>query len=216
MWEPKHWRGSRSARCWLGTASFNITRQSVRKDSGGCISSAKSNQTRIVIVGLPMMLDGTEGRSARLARQIGTALEDLGSYEIHYQDERFSTVEAEKRLIASGKSAKKKKKNRSSRCCCDFRALVSGTSAYLTSNYTPLSTQLVGWPNCCSLDWSKYRCREMRNSQQPAPTLALKGTCNLGQRDQVKLNRVLIRNSIQINSCFGDPRDALDLNRLSK
>ena len=57
-----------------------------------------------------MMLDGTEGRSARLARQIGTALEDLGSYEIHYQDERFSTVEAEKRLIASGKSAKKRKK----------------------------------------------------------------------------------------------------------
>ena len=40
---------------------------------------------------------------------------------------------------------------------------------------------LVGWPNCCSLDWSEYRCREMRNSQQPAPTLALKDTCNLGQ-----------------------------------
>ena len=30
-------------------------------------------------------------------------------------------------------------------------------------------------------DWLEYRCREMRNSQQPAPTLALKDTCNLGQ-----------------------------------
>lgn len=56
-----------------------------------------------------MSFETSVGRSARLARQIGTALEALGHYEVHYQDERFSTVEAEKRLIASGKSAKKRK-----------------------------------------------------------------------------------------------------------
>ncbi|MEC8277023.1 MAG: Holliday junction resolvase RuvX [Myxococcota bacterium] len=93
----------------LAQPLLTITRQSVRKDSERLHQLCQSHQARIVIVGLPMMLDGTEGRSARLARQIGTALEALGHYEVHYQDERFSTVEAEKRLIASGKSAKKRK-----------------------------------------------------------------------------------------------------------
>ena len=70
-----HWRGSRSARCWLGAALLTGTRQSAQDWTVELLCEAHHC---IVIVGLPMMLDGTEGRSARLARQIGTALEDLG------------------------------------------------------------------------------------------------------------------------------------------
>ena len=93
----------------LAQPLLTLSRQSVRKDSERLYHLCKEQKATIVVVGLPIMLDGTEGRSARLARQIGSALEAFGSYQVFYQDERFSTVEAERRLIASGKSAKKRK-----------------------------------------------------------------------------------------------------------
>ena len=62
-----------------------------------------------VVVGLPLQLDGTEGRSAKLARQIGSAIATDISYEVSYCDERFSTVEASRRLRESGKSSRDQK-----------------------------------------------------------------------------------------------------------
>lgn len=93
----------------LAQPFLTLKRQSVRLDSERIHQIAQEQKVQIVVVGLPMMLDGSEGRSAKLARQIGTALEAFESYQVSYQDERFSTVEAEQRLIASGKSAKKRK-----------------------------------------------------------------------------------------------------------
>ena len=58
-----------------------------------------------IVVGLPFELDDTEGRSARLARQIGQALEEATGMEVHFQDERYSTVVAEERLRAAGRRA---------------------------------------------------------------------------------------------------------------
>jgi len=51
-------------------------------------------------VGLPYELDGSEERSARLARQVGEAVAASGDWTVKYQDERFSSVEAERMLIA--------------------------------------------------------------------------------------------------------------------
>ena len=53
------------------------------------------------VVGLPLDLDGNEGRSARLARQVGDALA-ARDFTVAYQDERFSTVEAAHRLRRGG------------------------------------------------------------------------------------------------------------------
>jgi putative Holliday junction resolvase len=65
---------------------------------------------RAVVVGLPYELDGAEGRSARLARQVGEALGSASGLQIHYQDERYSTVEASRRLREAGHSAKAQRK----------------------------------------------------------------------------------------------------------
>lgn len=54
-----------------------------------------------LVVGLPYELEGGEGRSARLARQIAEALQAAG-FTVHLQDERFSTVEASRRLRERG------------------------------------------------------------------------------------------------------------------
>ena len=85
-----------------------LSRKSVRVDSATLVELCKQLNIFEVVVGLPLMLDGTEGRSARLARQIGDALVSHG-LTVHYQDERFSTVEAHRRLLKTGGSARKRK-----------------------------------------------------------------------------------------------------------
>ena len=65
----------------------------------------------VLVVGLPLELDDTEGRSARLARQVGDALAEATGLPVHYQDERYSTVVATERLHAAGYDGHQRKKN---------------------------------------------------------------------------------------------------------
>ncbi len=61
-----------------------------------------------VVVGLPLELDGTEERSARLARQIGEALAASG-LSVDYIDERYTSVDAERHLLRADVSRKRRK-----------------------------------------------------------------------------------------------------------
>ncbi|MFN7973666.1 MAG: Holliday junction resolvase RuvX [Acidobacteriota bacterium] len=54
------------------------------------------------IVGLPLDMDGGEGRSAKLARDLGGALERKAGLSVVYVDERLTTVAAESALIEGG------------------------------------------------------------------------------------------------------------------
>ena len=85
-----------------------LSRKSVRADSSRIAALCQEHEVRTIVVGLPLMLDGTEGRSVRLARQIGEALRTLG-FSVFYQDERFSTIEAHRRLLDAGHSSRKRK-----------------------------------------------------------------------------------------------------------
>lgn len=62
-----------------------------------------------VVVGLPYELDGSEARSARLARQIGEAVREVSGLPVHYVDERYTSVDAERRLIESGMSRERRR-----------------------------------------------------------------------------------------------------------
>jgi putative Holliday junction resolvase len=55
----------------------------------------------LVVVGLPVGLDGTEGPAAEASRALGAELEADGA-EVVYHDERFTTVTAEDALIEAG------------------------------------------------------------------------------------------------------------------
>ncbi|HSC87750.1 MAG TPA: Holliday junction resolvase RuvX [Polyangiaceae bacterium] len=59
-----------------------------------------------VLVGLPRNLDGTEGLSARRARQFADELSALLRMEVELVDERLSTVQAHARLRESGRDAR--------------------------------------------------------------------------------------------------------------
>lgn len=86
-----------------------IARQGVRKDVAAIAEAITDREVGVVVVGLPLELDGTEERSARLARQVGTALGELLELPVVYQDERFTSVQAERQLISAGMSRKKRK-----------------------------------------------------------------------------------------------------------
>ena len=62
-----------------------------------------------IVIGLPLKLDGSEGQSVEMARAFGEELSKLVSVPIIYQDERLSTVSAERILIESGVRREKRK-----------------------------------------------------------------------------------------------------------
>ena len=54
-------------------------------------------------------MDGSEGQSVEMARAFGDELSKLVDVPINYQDERLSTVTAQKILIESGMCREKRK-----------------------------------------------------------------------------------------------------------
>ena len=84
---------------------LTLKRKSVKKDVRQLLSICQEHGIEQIVVGLPLELDGVEGRSARLARQVGDGLQAISGLPLAYQDERYSTVEAERRLRIAGRSA---------------------------------------------------------------------------------------------------------------
>jgi putative Holliday junction resolvase len=86
-----------------------IARKGVKRDVAKLQAVFEQHAPVSVVVGLPYELDGTEERSAKLARQIGAEVSAQTELPVHYVDERYSSVEAERRLIEAGVSRKKRK-----------------------------------------------------------------------------------------------------------
>ena len=84
----------------LPTPQFIVARQSVARDVAELIE--RLDDVAEWVVGLPYLPSGDEGRSAKLARQIGVALGEATGLPVHYQDETLSSVEAEERLREAG------------------------------------------------------------------------------------------------------------------
>ena len=59
-----------------------------------------------IIIGLPLMMNGTEGPSAKMARDWATQLEEQISIPIRMVDERLTTVQAQRGLHAAGRTVK--------------------------------------------------------------------------------------------------------------
>lgn len=59
-------------------------------------------EVAVVVIGLPVSLSGGEGPAARAAREFGAAMTAALEVEVHFHDERFTTVTAEDALISGG------------------------------------------------------------------------------------------------------------------
>jgi putative holliday junction resolvase len=72
----------------------------------------RENQVQTVVIGLPLSMSGGDrGISSRRARALGAVLTDRVKLHVEYVDERFTTAEADRVLIAGNVSREKRKEN---------------------------------------------------------------------------------------------------------
>ena len=113
---------------------MTIERIGIKKDTAAVIDLIKENLCDTVVMGLPLKLDGTDSPQTEKVRQFVTKLENklraerMGDVKIVYQDERLTTVMAERVLIDADLSRAKRKK------VIDKQAAVIILQSYLDSN----------------------------------------------------------------------------------
>ena len=87
-----------------------LRRQGKKKDLVRLSTLVAERQVVCVVIGLPVRTDGSEGPEAERARGIGELLSGvLEGVEVLFQDERFTTRQAERVLIEGGVRRGKRK-----------------------------------------------------------------------------------------------------------
>ena len=92
-----------------------IIRSSDKKDTGAIMDMIRDNDCSMVVVGLPLKLDGTDSPQTEKVRDFSNKLQNklksnsLANVEIRFHDERFTTKIAEQVLIEADLSREKRK-----------------------------------------------------------------------------------------------------------
>ena len=101
----------------IATGVTTIERVGIRKDTGKVIDYIKEYDCDTVVIGLPLSLDGEDSVQTEKVREFRHMLENklrssgkLSSVKVEWQDERYSTVEAEEVLIEANMSREDRKK----------------------------------------------------------------------------------------------------------
>jgi putative Holliday junction resolvase len=101
----------------IATGVTTIERIGIRKDTGKVIDYIKEYGCETVVIGLPLSLDGSDSVQTQKVRDFRVMLENklrssgpLSKVRIEWQDERYSTVEAEEVLIEADMSREDRKK----------------------------------------------------------------------------------------------------------
>jgi len=87
-------------------------RRGPEADAAYFAGRAREEQVGLVVVGLPVHLDGREGQKAGEARAFGKWLAGATGLPVVFFDERFTTAQAESALWEAGLSHKKRKARR--------------------------------------------------------------------------------------------------------
>ncbi len=74
----------------------------LERDAEATVGLARDEGVELVVLGLPLNMDGSEGHQAALVRRFGERLAMAG-VRIEYADERLSSWEAGERIAASGR-----------------------------------------------------------------------------------------------------------------
>jgi putative Holliday junction resolvase len=98
----------------LGIAANPITilkrTDSIRLDISAIRKIAEANDVKLAVVGLPLMMDGSEGIQAEKTLYFVSELKRRTRLEVVTWDERLSTSEVERIMIANDQSRAKRKK----------------------------------------------------------------------------------------------------------
>ncbi len=66
------------------------------------VDAARRHGAEVVVVGLPRSLAGEEKEAAQRARHVAECVQLSSGLEVHLWDERLTTVEAERTMLAQG------------------------------------------------------------------------------------------------------------------
>ncbi|MDR3195740.1 MAG: Holliday junction resolvase RuvX [Endomicrobium sp.] len=84
---------------------------SLKKNAAKLLEIAKANNVSVVVFGLPINMNGTEGEMAETVRKAVDEIKTLSSdVEATTIDERLTTVQAERILIEEGDVSREKRK----------------------------------------------------------------------------------------------------------
>ena len=96
-----------------GTIASTLTTvhrsKSRRHDHDEIARLVKVEECEVVVVGLPLSLDGTHGPAARSAVKEAKQLQRNIGVPVEMYDERFTTVEAERYMMEAGLDAKQRR-----------------------------------------------------------------------------------------------------------
>ena len=87
-----------------------ILRKNISDDIDKIYKLLIEKEAKELIIGLPISLSGNEGIQAEIVRSFGKLLDDNIDIPIFYVDERYSSVQAEDRLINAGVSPSRDRK----------------------------------------------------------------------------------------------------------
>ncbi len=88
---------------------LNYRRQSMEQDLEYLANLVKEKDVDVIVVGLPKNMDGTDGERVKFTYDFCEQLSKVTPAKIVYQDERLTTVSAEKMLIEGGVRREKRK-----------------------------------------------------------------------------------------------------------
>jgi putative Holliday junction resolvase len=121
----------------LGITAQGVTtieRVGIRKDTGKVLDMVKEYECDTIVMGLPLSMSGEDSQQTGKVREFRTMLENkmrstaIKGVEIVWQDERLTTVQAERVLVDADVSRKKRKE------VIDKQAAVLILQAYLDSH----------------------------------------------------------------------------------
>jgi putative Holliday junction resolvase len=87
-------------------------RQSREADQNYFERLVREENVGLLVIGLPVHLNGSEGQKALEARRFGHWLGDVVQLPTIFWDERFTTVEAERAMLGAGLTHKKRRERR--------------------------------------------------------------------------------------------------------
>jgi putative holliday junction resolvase len=91
-----------------------ILRRGDSRDIEAIAALIREFSVESVVLGLPLTLDGNEGEQAKKAKIFGAKIRERLGVPVETWDERMTTVQAERHLIASGVRREKRKEIRDS------------------------------------------------------------------------------------------------------
>ena len=94
---------------FLASGHENYTRVSLEKDCEHIAEIIRNNNVKVVVLGLPLNMDGTKGDRVEKTYEFADKLKEFTDAKIEYLDERLTSISAEKILISADVSRKKRK-----------------------------------------------------------------------------------------------------------